>query len=269
MNATRVLMVRSTTGRRLEAVAVAALLGFVAALQFSIAIADILLAVTLLAWVACVVTGRERVEVPGSFWPLAAYAGMTLVSSAFSTNPANSFTDSKQLVLFLIVPAAYRLARGDRALTVTDVIVSVGAVSAIVGIVQYGILHYDNLGRRPQGTLTHYMTYSGILMLVITAAAARLMNAKENRLWTALVMPALLVALALTFTRSAWVGACAALAWYLPSSATDVCWRSRRSPSRSSSRSLRRASPTACTPCSTCTTRPIAIGWPCFARVCT
>ena len=92
------------------------------------------------------------------------------------------------------------------------VIVSVGAASAAFGIVQYGMLHYDNLGQRPQGTLGHYMTYSGLLMLVIGVALARLLFGTRDRLWAALVMPALRVAVALTFTRSAWVGACAAAA---------------------------------------------------------
>jgi O-antigen ligase len=89
------------------------------------------------------------------------------------------------------------------------VIVSVGAASAAYGIIQYGVLHYDNLGRRPEGALTHYMTYSGILMLVLCAAVARLVFGSRDRTWPALVMPALIVALALTFTRSAWVGAAA------------------------------------------------------------
>jgi O-antigen ligase len=96
--------------------------------------------------------------------------------------------------------------------TVTNVIITVGALSALVGVIQYGILHFDNLGRRPHGALGHYMTYSGLLMLVTSAAAARLIYRTEDRVWPALVMPALLVALALTFTRSAWVGACAAIA---------------------------------------------------------
>ena len=56
---------------------------------------------------------------------------------------------------------------------VHDVIISVGAASAAFGIIQYAVLHYDNLGQRPQGTLTHYMTYSGVLMLVVCAALAR------------------------------------------------------------------------------------------------
>ncbi len=199
-------------GDRLEAATLAGLLAFVAALQVSIAAAGILLAVTILCWLGCVATHQERVEVPRMFWPLAAYAGVTVLSAIFSADPALSLTDCKQLFLFLIVPIVYRVARGDRALTLTTVIITVGALSAVAGIVQYGILHYDNLGRRPQGALSHYMTYSGTLMLVAGAAAARLIYRQEDRIWAALVMPAVLVALALTFTRSAWVGACAALA---------------------------------------------------------
>jgi O-antigen ligase len=49
-------------------------------------------------------------------------------------------------------------------------------------------------------------------MLAATAAAARLLFEVRDRVWPALVMPALLVALALTFTRSAWVGASVGIA---------------------------------------------------------
>jgi O-antigen ligase len=92
------------------------------------------------------------------------------------------------------------------------VIVSFAAAAAAVGIFQFGILHYDNLGQRPQGTLGHYMTYSGLLMLVIGTALARILFGERDRLWAALVVPALAVAIPLTFSRSAEVGACAAVA---------------------------------------------------------
>ena len=200
-----------TAQHRLESVALAALLVFVAALQLSIAVAHILLTATLLLWGTVVIVRRERPEVPAMFWPLGAYAVVTLVASAFSLAPSASFADSKQLVLFLIIPVVYRLARGATARTVSNVIVSVGAVAAALGIMQYGILEFDHLGQRPQGTMGHYMTYSGLLMLVIGLAAALILFSKRDRTWPALVMPALLVALALTFTRSAWVGACAAI----------------------------------------------------------
>ncbi|MBP1606599.1 MAG: putative bicarbonate transporter, IctB family, partial [Acidobacteria bacterium] len=198
-------------GERLEAAATVSLLVFVTSLQFSIAAANILLVAVLLLWAALVVTRREQVRVPRMFWPLAAYGAWTLISAAASPDPAASFIDSRQLVLLLVVPAVYRLARGDGAERVATLIITMGAVSALFGVIQYGILHYDNLGRRPQGTLTHYMTYSGEIMLVVGAAVARLLFRREDRLWTALVMPVLLVALALTFTRSAWVGACGAI----------------------------------------------------------
>jgi O-antigen ligase len=191
---------------RLEWAAVAGLLGFVSALQLSIAAAGICLAVTLACWAGTLVIGQERWDAPRFFWPLLVYAGWTLVSSAFSPDPRTSFIDSKQLVVFLLVPAVYQLARGNRALTIYTVIITVGAASAILGIVQYGVFNYDHLGQRPQGAIGHYMTYSGLLVLVIAAAVGRLLFDVRHCAWSAIVMPALAVAIALTFTRSAWVG---------------------------------------------------------------
>jgi O-antigen ligase len=92
------------------------------------------------------------------------------------------------------------------------VVMSVGAATAAYGIFQYGLLHYDQLNQRPQGTLGHYMTYSGVLMLVIGTALAKLLFDTRERVWPALVMPALIMAVALTSTRMAWVGVCAAAA---------------------------------------------------------
>src|SRR6187401_1062587 len=197
-----------------ERIGYMALIGFVSALQFSIAAANILLALALLMWLAHVVSAR-RIEVPSFFYPLSAYATLTLVSAAFSDDPNASFVDSKQLVLFLVVPMVYEFARGTKAPFVVQVIITVGALSALYGIFQFGVLQFDNLGRRPQGALGHYMTYSGLLMLVICAALARVLFGRGERTWAALVMPALAVAVALSFGRSAMVGACVAAALLL------------------------------------------------------
>jgi O-antigen ligase len=48
-------------------------------------------------------------------------------------------------------------------------------------------------------------------MLVACTAAARLLFRQQDRIWPALIMPALIVALATTLTRNAWVGACAGI----------------------------------------------------------
>src|SRR3954469_21214348 len=103
-------MIPAPTAERnswLERAAYVCLLGFAAAPQFSIAAAGILLSLTALLWLILVISNRERIEVPPMFWPLAAYAGATLVASFLSVNPAISLVDCKQLVLFAIVPISY------------------------------------------------------------------------------------------------------------------------------------------------------------------
>ena len=67
---------------RLEWAAVAGLLGFVSALQLSIAAASICLAITLSCWAGALVLGQERWDAPRFFWPLLVYAAWTLVSAA-------------------------------------------------------------------------------------------------------------------------------------------------------------------------------------------
>lgn len=205
---TAVTAAAAPTTPRLENAALLALCLLVGALQLSIAASAVLLTLTVGLWAALLISHRERVEVPDLFWPLLAYSAVTIISVAASLDPVASLLDSKEALLFLIVPVVYRLARGRWASTVATIIISVGAVTAVFGIVQYGILEFDSLGQRPLGSMGHYMTYSGLLMLVIGLAAARLLFASTDRIWAALVLPTLLVALTLTLTRSAWVGAC-------------------------------------------------------------
>ena len=211
MRATTIGMPEAPTAPGLERLTTILLLAFVGAVQLSIAAAQILLGALLVCWITGMVRDKSRPTAPTFFVALLAYAGITLISSIFSIAPLESFIDDRQLLLFLIVPAVYDLARGHRASTATDVIVTVGAAAAAYGIVQYGMLHFDSLGQRPRGTLGHYMTYSGTLMLVVGVAGARLVFGTRDRVWPALVMPALVVALSLTLTRSAWVGACVAV----------------------------------------------------------
>ena len=197
---------------RLEQAAYFSFLAFTASLQISIAAANILLALSALLWIALIVTRRERIDVPAMFWPLGAYAALSVVAAVFSIDPQKSIVDCKQLLLFAVVPIGYRLLDGRRSLTAVDVIVSVAAISAAIGIVQFGIFKWDDLRQRPQGALGMYMTYSGQLMLVACLAVARVLFWKRDRMWPTLVLPALLVALATTASRNAWVGACTGVA---------------------------------------------------------
>jgi O-antigen ligase len=197
------------TIRRASAFALLAALG---AIQFSIAAGQILLALAGLGWLASSRTTSPRFPTPAFFLPLVLYAAWTLVATVFSRDPGVSLMANKELLLFLVVPMIMSLLSGPRAARALDVLISVGALVAVVGVYQYTLLNYDTLGQRPQGTLSHYMTYSGVLMLLLCATAARLLFQRGNRIWPALIMPALLVALATTLSRNAWVGALVGIA---------------------------------------------------------
>jgi O-antigen ligase len=181
------------------------------AIQFSIGVAHALYALTLIGWAALLIVERRRPQAPRFALPLAIYALLTLVSAVFSTDPTTSVIDSRQLLLLLLVPLTYDLITGDWTDYAATAIMSAGAVSGLVGIGQYAILNY-NLDQRPHGTLGMYMTYSGLTMLIVCLAVAQVLFARNGRTWAALVVPALAVALAVTFSRNAWIGAFSAVA---------------------------------------------------------
>ena len=72
------------------------LLGFVAAVQVSIAAAQILLGALLLCWVLGMVRDKTRPAAPTFFVALLAYAGITVLSSVFAAAPLESLVDDRQ-----------------------------------------------------------------------------------------------------------------------------------------------------------------------------
>ena len=181
---------------------------FVFALPLSIAVSSIILTVLVGLWARLVITQPYDSLAPKFFLPLVVYAAWTLLSVIFSLQPLTSFIESKEVLLFLVVPVIFRLAQGQRASTIATVVLTVGAVAAVIGVIQYAILEYDNLGQRPTGSMGHYMTYSGLLMLIITVAVSRILFGNSERMWALIVLPALIVALVVTLTRNALLGAC-------------------------------------------------------------
>ena len=85
---------------------------FMAALPVSIAASQILLTLAIGCWVGVLCVNRERPRAPRFFRPLLAYSLLTLVSVAASLDPLASLVDSKEVLLFLVVPVVYRLVRG-------------------------------------------------------------------------------------------------------------------------------------------------------------
>lgn len=195
--------------------AVAALFVMVASIQFSIAIGQIAFAIACAAYFVILAAERRFPAIPAWASPLILYAAWTLASASASADPVESLRDCKQLTLLLIVPVAYEVLTGRHALSLTTVIVTTGAISAMVGISQYSLLDYNYLGLRPSSTLSIYMTFAGLMMLVANVAVARLLFWNRDRAWSAITLLPVGAALALSLTRSAWIGAAIGIGFQL------------------------------------------------------
>ena len=194
-----------------DRVGAALLVGAIALVAFKLLPAQVLFGLAALLWLGLAIADARRPELPAFAWPLAGYVVWTLLSALMSLDRVVSLVDCKQLVLFLIVPMVMRLLRGPRAMTALSAIIAVGATASLVAVVQYSIFAFDNLDNRPMGTLSHYMTYSGVIMLVLGATVARLLYYPDQRIWPGVALPALVAALAMTLTRNAYLGAGAAI----------------------------------------------------------
>jgi O-antigen ligase len=198
-------------GATFERVAGFLLIVAIAVVAFNLLAAQVLFGVAALMWLRLLLANPAGQAWPAFAWPLAGYLAWTGLSAAFSLDPRASLMDLKQLVLFLVVPMGMRLLRGERAMSAINVIIAVGAAASLVAVIQYSIFGFDNLGNRPMGLLSHYMTYSGVIMLVLGAAVARLLFYPDQRIWPGVAVPALVAALAMTLTRNAYIGAAAAV----------------------------------------------------------
>ena len=146
---------------------------------------------------------QRAFEVPRMFWPLAAYAVATLIASVFSVDPRVSASSTrKQLVLLLIVPIAYRLFRGRRALHGRRRHHHRRRDQRDVGHrpVPASSSH-DHLGPAAAG---HARAVHDVLGAAdaghVRGGRRALCSRTHHRAWAALVMPALVLALAFTFT---------------------------------------------------------------------
>ncbi|MCJ7582954.1 MAG: O-antigen ligase family protein, partial [Candidatus Aminicenantes bacterium] len=179
---------------------------------WSISLGQIFLACALIFWILLLVTKKQKFEIPRFFWPLIVYSLLSLVSSLFySVNPGVSLIDSKDLLLFLIVPITYMGLREGKKLTRANL-----ALMASVWIsIFYSLFSYffaPPQSQRIAGFMGHYMTQAGLLLLFISLALGILFfsRGKLRYLWGTTLFFAIL-SLIVTMTRSAWIGAAVAV----------------------------------------------------------
>lgn len=140
--------------------------------------------------------------------PLMAFWGVSVVSALSSRDPVDSMWALREVFLFAAPLVTYLAYKNPRMRELGLRIFGVGvAASILFGLVEtlLALQRGDFPGSyRPDGTLGHYMTYAGALMLAIPV----LLVLHRGRLgkWQRVVALGALVLIGLTMTRSAWIG---------------------------------------------------------------
>ena len=145
------------------------------------------------------------------------YVLALLVAMAASYRPEVSLRAASEIFTLATLVLAPRLVRGERDVRrVVDGIVIVGTLVALWGLAQ-GLGDYGGIDRRIRGPFSHWMTFSGFLLVCDLLLAAQVFFARRRGSWPlrALRLAALAAINAALFgslTRSAWVGLVGALA---------------------------------------------------------
>lgn len=177
---------------------------------FSIAASNILLGLTLLTAPFSLRIRREDwTRMAPLLLPLGIYA-LWLVGSTFASfDPRTSLGSLRELFTLSAVVLAPGLVRGEAQVRrLVDGLTAAAALLAGVGLLSY-LWGYGDIDRRIRGPFSHYMTFSGFLLICDLLLMVRLLGdpkgsgGRRGWRWAALVV--INVALLASYTRSVWV----------------------------------------------------------------
>ena len=140
---------------------------------------------------------------------LVPFGGFTLASALATitaVEPYRSLIELRNVLeasLFYLV--LNHVTTEERATTLARVLIATGTLMALYGLSQSVA---QGMGFRIHGTMSIYMTFAGLLMLVTLMALAQLLYSWHRRevVWGLPTFLLLTAALLLTQTRSAWLG---------------------------------------------------------------
>ncbi len=141
--------------------------------------------------------------------PLGLYVVFFLVSVITSLEVSVSARELKSLLGLSTLPLAILLVRGTAEVRrLIDGLLIMTVLIAVYGIGQYIFTDYGPLDNRIPGPFSHYMTFSGALLLGTFLLIGRMISGtgwKNPWHWLALLLVS--ATLLLTLTRGAWVAA--------------------------------------------------------------
>jgi O-antigen ligase len=184
---------------------------FIFSISFSIAASHILLSAATLVYFYW--KWRQDPHFPRVpiLIPALAFAYCVFLSAVFSIHPSISIYHAKNLALFIIIPIFYDAVHDlDDIKIIFGVLILAGCISAAYGLFQFFNSQDVVLQKRITGFMSHWMTFSGLLMILNVLLFSHLLFSKKHPVWFYPAFGLVSLALLLSLTRSAWLGFLAA-----------------------------------------------------------
>ncbi len=183
----------------------------------SVFLFGVLFGLAVVAWIwDCGRSRRLLLELPPFYWLLFVFLGLTIISIAFSPDPSTSAAYLEKFIKFLGFALVYTYVSREQLRRAVGILLVVAGLSALWGVGQYFWFKKVTLLNRIDGFMSHWMTFSGQMMICAVISLAVLLSARRYLRQSRPVQIGLLVlfclfctATLLTFTRSAWMGVAA------------------------------------------------------------
>jgi len=206
------------------------------AVPVSIAVAESLLAIALVARLAVLIRSHSFPKLPRAFHSWLVWAGLEIVSWLHAGRPASGMGEIRHLflicALFVLMPA---LARPGCRLAVWRgifVTATAGSIALIVGFAIRMIRYRHELATagdpslylRSGGFLHHWMIYAVVEILVFAALPEFYSAYPEHRRWIAPVLAINTIAIFFSLTRGLWLGCLVLLVIHLALRRSRLLW---------------------------------------------
>jgi O-antigen ligase len=183
------------------------LLLFVFSISFSIAASHILLAASAAVYFYWKLRHNWKLPKLPILIPALAFAYCTLLSAAFSIHPLDSLINSKDLAMFIILPIFFDMVRNlDDIKVIYGILILAGVISAAYGLYQFFYPETFLIQNRLRGFMGHWMTFSGLLMILNVLLLSHLLFARHHPRWFYPAFALFSLTLLLSLTRNAWLG---------------------------------------------------------------
>ena len=184
------------------------LLCFLFLINFSIAGCYLILGVLAIVFILFCIKNKKFPECPGFFKYFLLYILFTLISTIFSLNPLVSIKDNKELFIFLLIPIFILMINSKKRLiySIFTVLIS-SLISSFIGI-YITLKQGPSLDHRLKGFTSHWMTYSGLLMLAFVFFFIYFFyeKIKKRKLFIFISLIFILTSILFSLTRCVWIG---------------------------------------------------------------